>query len=219
MRVVLLSDAHLRGPGDPNQRRLLAFLAGLRCDRLVLLGDVFHHWWHFGDEPFDAYRPVVDALVGFDLVFVPGNHDFHAGDWLARHRGARVGERLGESWDGLSVHLAHGDEVDRSVGYRAASAVLRSPMFDAAMQALGPERAWRVLGRIAGAPGGAPNAALVEAQRALASSLDADLVVFGHTHAPCLEDTPRGKWANLGDWVTHHTWLEVADGVPALRRG
>src|SRR5690349_15967399 len=119
MRVALLSDAHLQGPDDPNQQRLLRFLATLEVDRICLLGDIFQHWWHFGERPFPAYEPVVTALRRFPLTFVPGNHDFHAARYFRDALGAEVAPVVTTRWDGLPVHLSHGDEVDASPGYRA----------------------------------------------------------------------------------------------------
>lgn len=222
MRVALLSDAHLRGPEDPNQALLLRFLATLEADRVCLLGDVFSHWWHFGRTPFSAYAPVIEALRRFPLVFVPGNHDWHAASFFRGELGATVGDPVREHWDGLAVHLAHGDEADRSPGYRLTARVLRGRPFARMVDAMGPTRAWRFLGRLAGAPhaGEAP-VALLSAQEAQARAHlreGADLVVFGHTHAPGLVRFPEGVYVNLGDWVRHHTWLRVDDGVPELMR-
>ncbi|MES2640604.1 MAG: UDP-2,3-diacylglucosamine diphosphatase [Myxococcota bacterium] len=219
MRVALLSDAHLAGPDDPNQQRLLRFLATLEADRLCLLGDIFQHWWHFGSEPFAAYVPVLDALRRFPLTFVPGNHDFHAARYFRDVLGAEVAPVVTTRWDGLAVHLSHGDEVDASIGYRALSAVLRGRLFARAVDTLGPERAWRFLASVSGAPSGAPNASLCAEQidRARAHIADGHaLVVSGHTHAPGLHALSGGTYVNLGDWVTHHTWLLVRDGRPTL---
>lgn len=216
MRVAVLSDAHLAGPDDPNQSLLLRFLDGLQVDRLCVAGDLFHHWWDFGGVPFPEYAPVADALRRFDVAYVPGNHDWRAAAFFG---GTPV---VRETWDGLRVYVAHGDEVDRTAGYRAASALLRSVAFARVVEALGPARAWRFLARVAGRVGaGTPDARLCEAQRMRATELlgeGADLVVFGHTHAPGVHALPRGTYVNLGDWVRHHTWLLVEDGSVDLRR-
>lgn len=220
MRVVLLSDAHLGGPDDPNQVRLLAFLEALECDRLCLLGDIFQHWWHFGREPFAAYAPVVAALRRFPLTFVPGNHDFLAAEWFRDELGAEVGAEISTCWDGLRVHLSHGDAADTSRGYRTASAVLRGRPFRTLVDTLGPKRGWGLLARIAGKPHGVPDARLLLAQERIAAGLLAthDLVVMGHTHAPSCERLGAGTYVNLGDWVRWHTWLLVEDGVVTLLR-
>lgn len=224
MRVALVSDLHLAGPDDPRQARFLAWLRALRADRLCLLGDVFQHWWHWGDTPFPQYAPVVDALAasGVPLVVLPGNHDFHAPAFFARVLGAQGGATVDEVWDGRRVHLAHGDHVDRGLGYRALGAVLRGPAFAAAVDRMGPERAWRFLGRLGGHGDVRPSPALVAAQEVDARArlaAGADLVVYGHTHAPALHRWPEGVYLNLGDGVRHATWGRVEGGEVFLEGG
>lgn len=227
MRIALLSDAHLSGPDDPNQERLIRFFDRLEVDRLCLLGDIFQHWWHFRRdgrlEPFGAYAPVVAALRRHRLLFVPGNHDWHAAEFFREELGAEVGAALTATWDGLRVRLTHGDEADQRAGYRLASGLLRGRAFHALVDGLGPERGWRLLGRIAGQPHAdrRPDEALLEAQRAQAARWleGADLAVCGHTHAPGVHAIGRGHHVNLGDQVRHHTWLWIEDGRFELRTG
>lgn len=218
MRVALLSDAHLMGPDDPNQRLILTFLERLEVDELCILGDFFQAWWHYGAEPFPEYRPLVDALRRFKLSFTPGNHDFHAPGFLERELGATVGRTLTPRWDGLRVHLSHGDSADRSFQYALACAALRGRPFAAWMDLLGPERGWRFLNRLAGRPHGGPDPVLITEQLRQARALlgSHDLVVMGHTHAPGLYRSQAGTFVNLGDWVMHHSWLMVDNGVPQM---
>lgn len=214
MRVVLVSDCHLAGADHPATRDFLGWLAAIEADRLVLLGDVFQAWWHFGDAPAPACRPVAEALCarGIPLCVLPGNHDFHAPAWFARHAGATVGDSLRLALDGRSVHLEHGDGVDRSLAYRALTAALRGPVFARAIGALGPTRGWALIERIAGQPAGRPDPHLIAAQHARARSLGVDVVVMGHTHAPEHTRFPEVEFLNLGDWVTHRTWGVIEDG-------
>jgi predicted phosphodiesterase len=123
----------------------------------------------------------------------------------------------------VRVHLAHGDEADLSTGYRLISAALHSRPFHALVDRLGPDRGWRLLARIAGEPhpDRRPSEALLAAQKACAARhlATADLVVFGHTHAPSVTQIGGGHYVNLGDQVRHHTWLWFEDGRFDLRRG
>ncbi len=228
MRVVLVSDVHLGGPDDPTQAEFLEFLRTLECDRLMLLGDIFQHWWHFptgiwacfarasATKPtiFREYEPVIEALSRFNVGFVPGNHDFCASSYFPSS-----GPVVLETWDGTRVHLTHGDEVDVSFGYGVVSEIVRGRLFGAVVTCLGPRRAWRFLSAIAHPPRGEPDTALVDLQRVLAArriAAGADLVVMGHTHAPELTRVGSGWFANLGDWVSHRTYLVVEGGVPRL---
>ncbi len=223
MRVALLSDAHVDGPDDPRQARLVDFLERLDVDRLAVLGDLFQRWWHEGSEVFPAYVPVLRALRRFEgrLDFCPGNHDFKAAEHLRLAFGARVGPCLDVEWDGVRVHLAHGDGADASPGYAAASTLLRGRVFAACMRALPRDARWAVLGRLAGQPHGRPDARLIAHQHDAARArmrAGAQVVVYGHTHAPELTVWPEGTYCNLGDWVGHRTWLLLDDGRPTLCR-
>ncbi len=224
MDAVLVSDLHLDGPGHPAQGDFLRFLGSLPpSTRLCVLGDAFQAWWHHGDTPFAAYAPVARALLDFDLVYLPGNHDFHALDYFGTHGatvpeharpGALVTTRLGA----LDTCLSHGDEADTSLGYRALHAVLRGRAFAALVDAMSPSRAWNFLHRLAGNPQGAPDPGLEATQLALASARPEALVAMGHTHGPRLLRRGEGYFVNTGDWVSHRSYATVTGDVVTLSR-
>jgi UDP-2,3-diacylglucosamine hydrolase len=241
--AVLVSDVHCDGPGCERQSAFLRFLGSLPADRppvLVLLGDLFHAWWHFGPPvepvPFAAYAPVVAALRDFPLVALPGNHDFHLPAFLAR-AGARVPRAGGGGSDdpvarapgaGLSLtlgdlraFLSHGDEADDAMAYRGLHAVLRGRPFDLLVRGMGPSLAWPLLHRLAGGLQGLPNPTLLARQARLAQGRVAEghaLVAFGHTHAPSLEHRDGAMILNTGDWVRHQSYATVYGEAVHLQR-
>ncbi len=238
MDAVLVSDLHLDGPGDPTQAAFLRFLGTLPPSvTLVVLGDAFHAWWTFDGEPFTAYAAVATALLDFNLVYLPGNHDFHAPAYFGA-RGATVagqngpGATVRRALGALDAHLSHGDEVDTSVGYRGLHAVLRGRAFHAAMVAAGPGRAWHLLHHLAGERAlvsrhtvdddGDDGSPLVLAQRALAAEraavLGVHLVAMGHTHVPELSRRGEAQFLNTGDWVAHRSYgIVTGEEVRLLR--
>jgi len=220
LRFALVSDLHIAGPGCPRQAAFLRFLSTVECDRLYLCGDVFEHWWHWGERPFDQYRPVVDALARFSLRVLPGNHDWLAPEFFQRVLGAGVGAGgvLREDWGGASAVVAHGDQADRSAGYALACAVLRGPVFRAVVDRMGNDQAWRFLGRLTGHGEVRANPGLIAAQEAWAAGQGADIVVWGHTHAPRLAVVDGRAFANIGDGVAHGTWVEFDSGRGAPDR-
>jgi len=222
MRVELLSDAHVDALDDPVQERLVAFLDASRADRLILLGDVFHRWWGLGPGVFPAYVPLCAALLrarkrGIELDFVRGNHDFAMGPAQAAALGMRVHDRLVLDADGVRVCCCHGDQAVTARRYRAYHRILRGSAFDLALRVAGPERAWGLLGRLAGSPekeGRCPEALLVR-QRALARHLlaeGADLVVMGHSHVPEEHRFPEGRYVNAGSFRDPGTWVSIEGG-------
>ena len=230
MDAVIVSDVHCDGPSSRTQYDFLAFLRRLRGPRLVLLGDIFHAFWAPRGTPFPAYRPVLDALADFDVVALPGNHDFTLPAWLALH-GAQVahpdpgaiGAKIEVALGARHAHLSHGDEVDQSFGYRSLHFGLRGAAFARSMDAAGEQVAWSTLHKLAGPLGGGePNPALVSAQRRRAEALESsgfDLVAMGHTHDPACDPLPGGGiFLNTGDWVTHRTYGVVDGDRVELRR-
>lgn len=227
--AVLVSDVHVDGPACGRQAVFLRFLGGLSLTKpptLCLLGDIFHTWWHNGEQPFSAYAPVIRALADFPLIFVPGNHDFHAPAFFA-NRGATVprdhsaiGSCVTSTFGGLSAILTHGDQVDTSSGYRGLHAVLRSPSFSAAMWTLPAATQWKILHQLAGHAKGGPSPVAIARQHTLGVRLSAGhgLVAMGHTHAPELVRHPNFVFLNTGDWVEHRTYATVANGHVELSR-
>lgn len=222
MRAILLSDAHVDGPDDPVQDHLIAFLDAVDADHLVLAGDIFHRWWEGPTGCFPAYRPVVEALAravarGIRVHLVRGNHDFTVGH-LGASTGVKVHDSLRLDLDGRVLHVSHGDEADRSVGYRLARTFLRSAAFSGFLATLGSDRAWRLLGRIAGEPHLVPREipAARRAQEAVARqalSGGAHVAVFGHLHAPWTVDLPGGTWWTLGAFYVDGQHLVVEGGL------
>ncbi|MBN1335063.1 MAG: metallophosphoesterase family protein [Deltaproteobacteria bacterium] len=225
---MLLSDAHVDGPADPVQARLVAFLEDVRADRLVLLGDVFHRWWEIRGRPFPAYEPVIAALAvvvarGVAVHVVMGNHDFAAAPKLEALPGLWRTGPVTVDLDGRRVYLAHGDAVDPGAGVRWLGRVIRSATFDRLLQGAGPAAAWRLLGALAGPAGRdrAPPPSLLAAQRSFAEARireGADLVVMGHLHRPCVEALGGGTLANPGTFRHADSHLVLEDGVPHLVR-
>lgn len=223
VHLVVVSDAHLLGPEDPEQVALCAFLDGLRCDRLVLLGDMLHAGWTWGG-PHPDHRPFFSALErvcarGVGVWWVPGNHDFGVQVPPAvQAAGAHVVD-----CDGRRLLLAHGDEPDRSVGYRALRGVLRSRVFAGLISGLGPDRGMALLRRMAGPrhpPEATPPRGLVTAQREWAARQlrdpGLDGVIMGHSHVLGEVALPGGTLWHTGAWLGLRSWLEVIDGQVRL---
>jgi len=222
MRALALSDAHITGaPDDPAQAALVALLGRVELDALYLLGDLFHAGWAWPGGLRPGYAPTLRALDrlisrGVRVVFVPGNHDFGVVPAL-RAQGVEVQPALHLQVGGRRLLLAHGDEADRSPGYRLLSAALRGSAFGALMQVVGPARGDALLDRLAGASQAHPAvpSRLIAAQAAWAQAqIDGgvDLVALGHSHHIERRALRGGHLLCLGDWVRQRCelWIEGA---------
>ena len=204
MQIVVISDVHCEGPGCPRDASFVAWLDSLEADGLWMLGDIFHVGWAFNGRLQPGYSPVFEALDravarGLQLVFIPGNHDFGLADVMAERWSAEVCGPHVREVDGTRFHLSHGDESDRTVGYRLVQCVLRSRLFAAFMVILGVRLGTALLRMIAGR-GDAEGEEVWPQTKQLATSMlvEADVVLMGHAHVPWQLDSEDGTAAVLG---------------------
>lgn len=119
-RAVFISDVHL-GSKHCHAAELADFLAGLRCDRLYLVGDIVDLWWMSLRRAVwtSAQQRVFEGLhalarAGTELVYVPGNHDRSArrfcGLVLPRMQVRR--RAIHTTVDGRRLLVTHGDDYD-----------------------------------------------------------------------------------------------------------
>jgi UDP-2,3-diacylglucosamine pyrophosphatase LpxH len=221
--LLLLSDAHLRGPADPGLAALCAMIAAHPAPGVALLGDLLHAGWTWrGPSPADdVLQAILDAVGSRPLLVCPGNHDF--GLRWPKLPQLCVAERHLIEVGGRRAILVHGDEADRRRGYRLTRRVVRGRPFAALIDALGPIRGQRALDALAGAPGADPrrvDAGLVEAQRrwGRAQLGPVELVVMGHSHHLGLEAQPGGALLWLGSWVGQRSGAVLGPEGPAVFR-
>ena len=227
-RSVFISDVHL-GARACKAEALLAFLDGVECDRLYLLGDIVDGWrlergW-FWPASHAAVVERVFALArsGVAVTYVPGNHDAFA----RSHGGfsgwgfsiAEEAEHLAA--DGRRYLLVHGDVYDPSAGDGAASRWIGDIAYRLLMRMDG-------VGRAAGRALGVGEASLAAwakrrsgtAQRVVAAFEAAlaeearrrgyDGVVCGHIHSAAARQVDGLAYVNCGDWV--ETCSAVGEG-------
>jgi len=126
VRVALLADSHLSGPGGsagPLVEQLRA-LPAQGCDRLILLGDVFQAW--IGARRFETedIRAVMAALHdlragGLRIDYVEGNRDFFLKDSVYSDAFDGVVLETSFTVGGVRYLAVHGDGLnDRDWKYR-----------------------------------------------------------------------------------------------------
>lgn len=234
MRTIFIADAHLRHKDDRNYRLLMDFLAGLRgtADTLYILGDLFEFWIGYRQVPFTHYLPLLDLLreltaSGVRLVYLEGNHDFHLGPFFTETLGATVHPGPVEvELGGKRVYLCHGDEVNRQdYPYRLLRFILHNRLTRAAVPLVPPAVASWIAERMARESKKQHGerrqrwdyAALLRAFAAERFREGADVVISGHFHLPLLESSGGKTLLSLGDWLTHFTYGEWADGTFSLK--
>lgn len=119
-RTLVLSDLHL-GTKDAQARELLDVLRGIRCDKLILNGDIIDLWSlqrknHWGPAHTAVVRRIMKMAEkdGTKVVYLRGNHD----DFIRRliplvlDRIELAEEHIHVAHDGRKYLCIHGDAFD-----------------------------------------------------------------------------------------------------------
>ena len=91
-RAVFISDLHLGTPGCQADA-LLDFLKSHSSDHLYLVGDIIDGWqlrrkWYWPQAHNDVVQKILRRVrKGCHVVYVPGNHDEFARDFVDHHFG------------------------------------------------------------------------------------------------------------------------------------
>ncbi len=230
--MIFISDVHLRTPDDLNYRRLLAFFDSLptNLDRLVINGDFFDAWLGNNPAAERQHRPILDrlenlALSGCQITYLEGNHDILLAETLER-RGVRF---LHGEWRprlfGRKVLVTHGDRITGDFGYELLYHVFRSPPARWTNAVVPGVVSLRLGEALSGASRSRSRDSEMIVKRKIldyaAGLQEVDILITGHIHVPFDETVsgPNGpvRVINLGDWVTHFTYLWVENDVWELR--
>lgn len=218
-RLFVVSDLHLGSPVADAGEELLAFLdfvASTDAD-LCINGDGFDLLHGDTTSILAASLPVVRRLrrlhdEGRTVHYTLGNHDL-ALEHLLLDLPIATSPFLNVRCGGALVRVEHGHGYDpfyaRHPGLYELGGRLGRPLLrlDADLYRLWSSAQRWVDGRRRTA-GGYPHH---EAARSLLGR-GFDAVVLGHTHHPERTHLGEGLFVNGGDWLTHRTVVEIAEG-------
>jgi UDP-2,3-diacylglucosamine pyrophosphatase LpxH len=121
-RAVFISDLHL-GTAGCQATALLDFLKEHTSDYLYLVGDIVDGWqlrrrWYWPQAHNDVVQKLLrKARKGCKVIYVPGNHDEFARDFINHHFGGVevLQEAVHQLADGRKLWVIHGDYFDAVV--------------------------------------------------------------------------------------------------------
>ncbi|BCU78867.1 glycosyltransferase [Luteolibacter sp. LG18] len=235
-RTVFLSDIHLGTP-DSKAAEVVHFLKHLRCEKLVLNGDIIDGWalrrgarWRGRHSRF--IRKVLKMMEKekTEVIYIRGNHD----DILERFLPLAFGrlkvmkEHIHHALNGQRYLVVHGDGFDSVSTNHKWLAVLGSVGYDALLnlnRLYNRWRAWRgkeyfslskkIKAKVKSAVSFVDR--YEQQLQELARHKKCDGIICGHIHTP--EDKQVGEihYLNSGDWVESLTAiLEHVDGKMEL---
>ena len=231
-RTLILSDLHL-GTKDAKARELLDVLRGVRCEKLILNGDIIDLWSLQRKNHWSpAHTAVVRRLLKMAekdstrVVYLRGNHD----DFIRRlipislDRIELAEEHIHEAADGRRYLCIHGDAFDTVMAKMRWLAVLGDISYQVLLDInrfYNRWRAWRgkeyfslsqaIKGKVKSAVSFISR--FEEHIQTLASRRGCEGVMCGHIHKA--EDRMMGsvRYLNSGDWVESLTAIvEEMDG-------
>ncbi|MCL4477947.1 MAG: UDP-2,3-diacylglucosamine diphosphatase [Deltaproteobacteria bacterium] len=231
MYCIFLSDAHLHGKDDPNQRIMVRFFKSLENeppDALFLLGDIFDFWISPGGLIDPVYVSLLDSLKnlsekGVRLYYAVGNHDFFVKDVLKNIFDVEIIDRdYDTTINGKRFHITHGDTIDYTdKGYRFLRAVLRSRFARIIVQIVPV----MMLKNIAAWLSKQSRDVWTAKREMPAHVLDEyiekkamqgiEVLIAGHFHKPLIRELFFGerhiKYVNTGNWFNDYTYVIVRD--------
>jgi UDP-2,3-diacylglucosamine pyrophosphatase LpxH len=230
-RTIWLSDIHL-GTKGCQAGKLLDFLAQAQSETLYLVGDIFDGWelkkkWYWPPEHQNVVQTFLQrARDGVRVVYIPGNHDEIARDYLDKNFSGIpvINELVHVTADGKRFLVLHGDQFDAVMGYAKWLAKLGSAAYGIALainwvfnhgrRALGLSY-WSLSAYLKQKVKGAVNGVsdfetfLVEAAR----RNNCTGLICGHIHRAEIRMVEDILYCNDGDWVESCTALvEHPDG-------
>ncbi len=230
-KTIFVSDIHL-GTRGCKASFFLDFLKHTESERLYLVGDIIDGWrlkknWFWTQAHNDVVQKLLrKARKGTDVIYVPGNHDAFARDFLDHAFGEiavrRDAVHLGI--DGRRYLVVHGDEFDGVMMHARWLAVLGDTAYTLA---LALNHWFNILRRWTGLPYWSLSkylkhrvknavAFIANYEHALArmaKDRGADGVICGHIHHDEIREIEGVMHLNDGDWVESCTALvEHFDG-------
>ena len=231
MNQYFFSDVHLYPegkfhPGREPLYRFLGELADKEPGKIWILGDLFDYWYEYKTVIPAGYTHILCLIEtlssrGWQVFFLPGNHDWWCGKKLAAETGMKIIYESvhTEIIDGRKTLLSHGDGLGNGdTGYRMIKPLMRSGPAKILFSALHPTLATtlanlfsrtsrRILRKqVDSIPDYLTHWVLNQADD------DAGLVITGHTHCPAVIHHERVIHVSLGDWISHFTYLRIGGG-------
>ncbi len=230
-RTIWISDLHL-GTTGCQAKRLLEFLKATDSETLYLVGDIIDGWqlkrrWYWDQTHNNIVQTVLKkAKKGTNVIFVPGNHDEAARQFIELDFGGiQVRDELVHTTaDGKRMLVLHGDRFDGVIACAKWLAYLGDSMYTVILKINQVFNQWRAR---AGLPYWSlsqylklkvKNAVsyITKFEDALADEArkrGLDGVICGHIHKPEIRDIDGIKYCNDGDWVESLSALiEETDG-------
>lgn len=242
-RCLFVSDAHFRTPQDaPSAQREEMLIQLIQKEGLLqhlfLLGDIFDFWFEYRDVVPKGYVRLFAFLQelnaqGTQIHYFIGNHDMWVEDYFQELFGAKIyADPQLLLINGRRCFVGHGDGLGgKQRRYLLIKRIFRFRPNQVLYSMLHPKTAFSIARFCSHRSRESHDESTLQFQderehqvmfaRDILLSTDIDFFIFAHRHVPVRYDlTPKCLFFNVGDWLTHFTYLTFApeDTEPFLHQ-
>ena len=229
-KIYFASDFHLGSPNHTEslarEKKVCQWLTNIEKDakEIYLVGDVFDFWFEYKNvipKGFERLKGKLAHLTdsGIKIHFFPGNHDLWTFGYLEKELGLIVHRKpLITTLNQKKFYITHGDGLGKGGNrYKFLKSIFSSSFSQLCFSILHPDlgvclaNMWSKQSR---KKGGQINKEqlkniLISYSKEILKKKDINYFVFGHIHDPVdIELTPNSRYINIGDWITHFSYLE-----------
>ncbi len=239
MRVICISDLHQKFHiDDEEQQKMEKFYSFLdylildHPDKLIVAGDMFDVWLEYKMVIPKAYFTTLHKLKlladkGTKIIYLAGNHDFVFRDFFQKILDAKVCKNdYTVIINDKKFFISHGDSyTTNDAQYHLLRGILRNSLVLKLFGWLHPDIGLST-GKIMSRSSKNRNKSkktLDKQEKGLIGFSEQlfnkgyDYTVMGHIHNPRIITLEKGSYINLGDWIQHHSYLEIIDDSIELK--
>ena len=229
-KIYFASDFHLGSPTKKDslirEKKICRWLTSIEHDaqEIYLVGDVFDFWFeyhHVIPKGFERFKGTIARLVdsGIKIHFFPGNHDLWTFGYLKKELGLIIHSKpLITTINDKVFYIAHGDGLGTgNLNYKILKTIFTSKACQWLFSILHPNvgitlaQWWSKKSRKKGSQFNKEKlkSNLISHSKKILTNTNVNYFIFGHIHEPIeIELNSRSKYINIGDWITHFSFLE-----------
>jgi len=230
-KIYFASDFHLGSPNRQEslkrEKKICLWLDSIKSNakEIYLVGDIFDFWFEYQSvipKGFERLKGKLCELTddGIKIHFFPGNHDLWTFGYLEEELGLIIHKKpLITEINGQKFYIAHGDGLGKGdFTYKIIKKIFNNPFCQYLFSIIHPSigiwlaKAWSKKSRIKGGFNKSKfiQKKLINYSKEILKNQNINYFIYGHIHEPIeIKLNTTTKYINIGDWITHFSFLEL----------
>ena len=229
-KIYFASDFHLGSPDKQSslirEKKICTWLDSIKeeASEIYLVGDIFDFWFEYKNvipKGFERLKGTLANLTdsGIKIHFFPGNHDLWTFGYLQNELGLIVHYKpLITNINNKTFYITHGDGLGQGGNsFKILKAIFSNSICQQLFSMIHPSigvyiaQLWSKRSRLKGENINKDKLkeSLISHSKIILQNKNINYFIYGHIHEPIEIDlSPSSKYINLGDWITHFSYLE-----------